>query len=400
MNVPATNLVSISAVADINPRQPAELANDTQRLVSFVPMASVSEEGVLLGYDDRPYIDVLKGYTYFEKNDILLAKITPCFENGKAALCDSLRREFGFASTEFHVLRAKKTVHPRYLFYAIWNLRFRYFASANMTGSAGQKRVPVSIFDRYKIPLPPLPEQRRIAAILDKADAIRRKRRETIRLTENFLRSVFLDMFGDPVVNPKGWPMGTIHDLAESTQYGTSKKATTSGAFPYVRMGNITYEGGWDFSDMKFIDLTGGEESRYLVHRGEVLFNRTNSRDLVGKTAMFRESKPMAYAGYLVKLIPNALGDGEYIAAAMNSASIKTYLRAKCKNIIGMANINAREFGAIPLPLPPVDLQRRFAEMVSRTLAARQRLEYAAAETETLFAALTQQAFSGACNHV
>lgn len=107
------------------------------------------------------------------------------------------------------------------------------------------------------------------------------------------------------MANPKKWPMGTISDLAASIQYGTSKKSAGVGEFPYIRMGNITYEGGWDFSDMKYIDLTEDERSRYLVHSGEVLFNRTNSRDLVGKTAVFRKPQSMAYAGYLVKLVAN-----------------------------------------------------------------------------------------------
>lgn len=258
-----------------------------------------------------------------------------------------------------------------------------------------QKNISATIVRDLEIPLPPLPEQRRIASILDKADAIRRKRRETLRLADDFLRSVFLDMFGDPLANPKGWPMGVIGDLASAVQYGTSAKAGSEGAFPVLRMGNITYEGNWDFTDLKYMDLTLEEQERYLVRKGEVLFNRTNSRELVGKTAVYREERPMAYAGYLVKLTVNAAGDGEYVAAVMNTTSVKAYLRAKCKNIIGMANINASEFKSIPVPLPPVGLQRRFAAVVNQVLAARRRLEGGNSAASDLFTSLSQRAFRG-----
>ncbi|NBB80940.1 MAG: hypothetical protein GVY36_16090 [Verrucomicrobia bacterium] len=104
--------------------------------------------------------------------------------------------------------------------------------------------------DRVELPFkngkPDIDAQKRIAAILDQADAIRRKRRQALQLTDAFLRSLFLDMFGDPVTNPKGWPMCKIGDLMESVNYGSSRKASPKGRYPMIRMGNITYQGGWD----------------------------------------------------------------------------------------------------------------------------------------------------------
>ncbi len=109
------------------------------------------------------------------------------------------------------MLRPGKDVDAKYLFYQLWNPVFRFVGEKNMTGTAGQKRVPVDFLRRYEIPLPPLPEQKRIAAILDKADAIRRKRQQAIKLADEFLRATFLDIFGDPVTNPKSG--------SETTQY-------------------------------------------------------------------------------------------------------------------------------------------------------------------------------------
>jgi len=197
-------MVAISEVAEVNPSFPRSSNLATDSLVSFLPMAAVSESGKILSHVERPFDEVSKGYTYFAEGDVLMAKITPCMENGKATFVHKLKHPAGFGSTEFHVLRPGSDIDGKYLFYMIWNPLFRKVAGRNMTGTAGQKRVPSSFLKDFKIPLPPLPEQKRIAAILDKADSIRRKRQEAVRMTEELLRSVFLDMFGDPVTNPKG----------------------------------------------------------------------------------------------------------------------------------------------------------------------------------------------------
>src|SRR5699024_449980 len=152
-----------------------------------------------------------------------------------------------------------------------------------------------------EVPLPPLAEQKRIAAILDTADALRAKRRESLAQLDALLQTVLLDMFGDPVRKPKGWKVSVIRDLLISASYGTSKKASSEkGAYPIIRMGNITYSGAWDFQDLKYIDIDKKDLSKHLVHKGQILFNRTNSKELVGKTAVYHREEPMAFAGYLV----------------------------------------------------------------------------------------------------
>lgn len=189
-------------------------------------------------------------------------------------------------------------------------------------GSGGaQPNISATFLKEFKIPLPPLEEQKRIAAILDKADAIRRKRQQAIQLADDFLRSVFLDMFGDPVTNPKGFPIGTIRDFVETANYGSSGKASeTEGEYPMLRMGNITYEGAWDFTNLKYIDLSEKDKPKYLTQKGDLLFNRTNSKELVGKTAVFEEEKPMAIAGYLIRVRTNELGNNYYLSGYLNSA--------------------------------------------------------------------------------
>ncbi|MCA4874959.1 restriction endonuclease subunit S, partial [Escherichia coli] len=114
-----------------------------------------------------------------------------------------------------------------------------------------------SRFSELKIPCPPLEEQKRIATILDKADGIHKKREQAIKLADDFLRAKFLEMFGTPANNIHRFPKGTIRDLVDSVNYGTSAKASIdSGEYPILRMGNITYQGRWDFTDLKYLDLS------------------------------------------------------------------------------------------------------------------------------------------------
>jgi type I restriction enzyme S subunit len=390
-----TNLVSIEEVAEINPPALLDIKPHSDELVPFVPMAAVGEDGTITTVQTRPFGEVAAGYTQFCAGDVLLAKITPCMENGKAALVEDIDG-VGCGSTEFHVLRPKKGVFPRYLFHSVWNPFFRREAVNNMTGSAGQKRVPRAFFQRYKFPLPLLDEQKRIAAILDKADGVRRKRQQALRMSDCFLRSVFLDLFGDPTTNPKGWAKGTIRDLVTSVNYGTSQKShSEKSGTPVLRMNNITYEGGWNFSELKYSDLPEGDAVKYLVQKGELLFNRTNSRELVGKTAVYREEKPMAYAGYLVRAVAKPDADAEYIAAYLNSTHGKAVLMAMCKSIIGMANINAQEMLSIPIHLPPLRVQKRFGDIV-RSTANRMKIRADAnREAEALFSVLQHRAFRG-----
>lgn len=201
-------------------------------------------------------------------------------------------------------------------------------------------------------------------------------------------------MFGDPGKNPKGWEKEKISDVIIRTQYGTSSKADEqNGQFKVLRMNNITYDGQWDFSSIKYVDLDEKDIEKYLVHKGEVLFNRTNSKELVGKTAVYKEEEPMAYAGYLVKAIPNERANGEFILAYMNSKYIKKKLFNMAKNIVGMANINAEEFKKIDIYIPPVELQNQFADFIKQIDKLKFEMQNSLEELENLFNSLMQKAF-------
>ena len=179
----------IKWVAELNASRAEEracLAADTP--VTFLPMERVGTEGQMDVREKVGASQVWNGYTYFRRGDILVAKITPCFENGKGAYLDSLPTEVGFGSTEFHVLRAKPTVTPQFLYRLTTDCAFRQNGTESMTGAAGQQRVPADFVANYQIPLPSLTEQTTIAAFLDretaKIDALVSKKERLIELLQ------------------------------------------------------------------------------------------------------------------------------------------------------------------------------------------------------------------------
>ncbi len=171
-------LSELGDVCDINPPKTeiSSLPENTQ--VTFVPMASVSENGEIISQETRVLRDVIKGFTYFRERDVLLAKITPCMENGKRALTKNLIHAVGFGTTEFHVIRPKEVVTPEWIYYIISQQKFRKAAESEMTGTAGQKRVPKRFLENYKIPVPPLPIQKQIVSILERAERLSEERKK------------------------------------------------------------------------------------------------------------------------------------------------------------------------------------------------------------------------------
>jgi type I restriction enzyme S subunit len=261
----------------------------------------------------------------------------------------------------------------------------------------GTKRLPTELIESIHVPVPPLPEQRRIAAILDNADAIRRKREDGIRLTEELLRSTFLELFGDPATNPEDWPIRSMADVVEETQYGTAAKSNGDGeGLPVLRMNNITYGGEIDLSDLKWCEISEEGRPQYTVRKGDLLFNRTNSPELVGKTAVWERDDTYAFAGYLVRVRfheNQALPD--YVSAFLNSAYGKKMLFAKAKPSNNMSNFSAGEFCRIELPVPGIDIQRRFQAVVGDVRDMKEKRVAGLAEASNLFGSLVQRAFRG-----
>ena len=193
-------LKKLGECCSINPRRPNINLHDTDK-VSFVPMSAVSENGHLVDMIDEEYGKVKKGFTYFENNDVLFAKITPCMENGKGAIAHGLTNGVGMGSTEFHVLRPIDEISSPYWLLALTQMPvFRERAAKNMSGTGGQKRVGASYLEHFMVGLPSIEEQHHFAAIYKQADK------------SKFVgfKSQFIEMFGNPVTNSKSWQTKAI----------------------------------------------------------------------------------------------------------------------------------------------------------------------------------------------
>ncbi|EKA7349196.1 restriction endonuclease subunit S [Vibrio vulnificus] len=392
-------LVKLTEVAEINPRCPKDI--DEDQIVSFVAMASASEAGLLLGEELKVLKDTKKGFTYFERGDVLLAKITPCFENGKSLRPYQIKNQVGFGSTEFHVVRADlEKLDPTYLFYLLWSDAFRFLGTNAMAGAAGQKRVGTPFLKQLEIPLPPLEEQKRIAAILDKADAIHQKRKQAIDLADEFLRSVFLDMFGDPVTNPKGFPVKVLSQLYIDPKNGTKcgpfgsalkKEEFVDEGIPVWNMDNISLSG--NFKDEPKLWVTEekfNEIDAYSVIDGDVIISRAGT---VGKMGVVRTkysrsliSTNLIRVRFSEDLLP------EFFVALM------TY----CKGRVGrlktgpdgsFTHMNTGILDKLEFPYPPVELQRKFLKLLADTEKYLDKMP--PSQLNDLFNSLSQKAFSG-----
>ena len=187
--------------------------------------------------------------------------------------------------------------------------------------------------------------------------------------------------------------MATIGDIVTEVKYGTSRPAVDGGKYPYLRMNNLTYDGHLDLTDLKRIDIPDNEIEKCIVRKGDVLFNRTNSVELVGKTCVFDESEDMIIAGYIIRVRLKPVMLPIVLSCFMNTDALKKKLRDMAKGAVNQANINAQELQAINIYLPPLTLQQQFATFVEQTdkskLAVKQVLEKA----ETLKKALMQEYF-------
>ena len=174
----------------LNPRRPNIALCDTDK-VSFVPMSAVSEDGYLIDMIDEEYGKVKKGFTYFENNDVLFAKITPCMENGKGAIAHGLTNGVGMGSTEFHVLRPIEGISSSYWLLALTRMPiFRERAAKNMSGTGGQKRVSASYLDHFMVGLPAIEEQRRFEAIYRQADKSKFELKQCIEHIDKVIKSL------------------------------------------------------------------------------------------------------------------------------------------------------------------------------------------------------------------
>ncbi|UFX83389.1 restriction endonuclease subunit S [Candidatus Absconditicoccus praedator] len=293
------------------------------------------------------------------------------------------------------IIPDENKVYNKYLYFSIkfYEQLFQTRSTSTVVSILNKKS-----FSNLEIPLPDLSTQKAIADKLEKIENLIEMKKQVISKTDELTKSIFIDMFGDPYLNPKGWEIKRIKDLVTSVNYGTSKKAfeeKTQGSYEILRMNNITYSGNINLESMKYINLDTEEEKRkYLLEKGDVLFNRTNSKELVGKTAVYDLDMPRAFAGYLIrikvdkeKILPI------FLSTFLNSDYGKKVLFTMAKSIVGMANINAKEVQSIKIYLPPLELQQEFANKIQQIEAKKQLHQQSLEKLQELYSSQMQESF-------
>lgn len=266
------------------------------------------------------------------------------------------------------------------------------FIKEYATGSV-RDNLKLADLEKFPVNLRPVEEQRQIAATLDKIDELIAKRRQQLNKLDELVKSRFTEMFGVYPANPMGWEIGTIRDIVTEVRYGSSRPAVDGGKYPYLRMNNITYGGELDLSDTKRIDIPDNELDKCTVRRGDVLFNRTNSKELVGKTCVYDRDEMMVLAGFVIRIRVKDRILPEFLSAFLNTDFSKQMLLGMCKTAIGQANINAQELQNIGLYLPPVELQRRFVQFKKETDKSKLAIQKSLEKLEILKKALMQKYF-------
>ena len=431
---------SIAEVCLVNPRSFAEPIEE-ECPISFVPMAAV-EAGtgrVNLG-QDRPYGDVRKGYTPFSEGDVLFAKITPCMENGKVAIAKGLTNGAGCGSTEFHVLRPMDGLSRDYLLHFLIQEGFRKEAQSHMTGTAGQLRVPARFFNDSPIPLPPLPEQHRIVAEIEKhftrldasVAALKRVQANLKRYRTSLLkaacegrlvpteaelaRSEHRDYepahcllerilaerrahwesqpkhrgkYKEPAPPdtsdlpglPEGWVWSTVGSCLPSIQAGKSFTAEArppaEQEFGVVKVSSVTW-GMFDESESKTCHDPIRVEQSLLISEGDFLFSRANTIQLVGACVIAGPvSRKLMLSDKILRFTIVGVPKAWLLHYLKSVYGRREIERLATGNQESMRNIGQDRIFQIRLPLPPLGEQHRIVAEVERQMSVIQRAELA-----------------------
>ena len=289
------------------------------------------------------------------------------------------------------ILEPQKCYLPKALFYIMQSL--------NIPNLGYRRHFP--LFKNYNIPLPPLDEQQRIVDIienmfskLDRAEALAQNIIDNYELRRS---AILHKAFAGQLIKCD-FQLMTINSVCKSLIYGTSKKSSKFGKTIVIRMGNLQ-NGEIDWSNLAYSD-DDDEIAKYNLSVGDVLFNRTNSAELVGKTSIYRGEYPAIYAGYLIKLdYDHNILIGDYFNYMLNAPEAKDYCQRIKTDGVNQSNINAKKIGAFEVPIPNIEEQKEIVRILDNLLAKEQQTKELAEQTlqriDLMKKAILAKAFRG-----
>lgn len=364
---------TIEEVCAINPQRP-RLHRHEQIPTSFLPMSGVDEiYGTIKTLETKPFAEVARGFTYFEEDDVLFAKITPSMENGKCAVAKNLIDGIGFGSTEFHVLRPKPCVISDWVHLYIRRISFRLEAKKHFRGAVGQQRVPDEFLSSFPIPVPPsLDIQHRIVA---RIEAMLAEVREARKLLEQMRRDVNQVMGAALAeVFPRsekallqGWHLSTIDDIkplgrppVQTGPFGAQLKSEefVQTGIPVIAIGNVQW-GKLDTKQLNYVTEKKSKQlSRYKLQTGDILFTRMGT---VGRSCVvpsFAEGWLITYHLIRVSVDPEKVIPGFIFYCFRGAKTVIDQLREKGKGAT-REGVNSQILRELRLPIPQLIQQKQ-----------------------------------------
>ncbi len=252
---------------------------------------------------------------------------------------------------------------------------------------------------RLPVPCPPLPEQRRIAAILDQADALRAKRREALAQLDRLTQAIFVEMFGDPTTNPLGWPRVNLGELIdEGPQNGLYKPSTDYGSgIPILRIDGF-YDGVvTNLNALRRVRLSPEEVQLFGLRANDIVINRVNSLEYLGKSALIPElSEPTVFESNMMRLrMKSSVINPVYMVAFMQSGYVKSQILTCAKNAVNQSSINQQDVKGFSINVPPLSLQKIFDDRAQAIKSIHARQQSGLTDLNALFTSLQHRAFRG-----
>jgi type I restriction enzyme S subunit len=347
----------------------------------------------------KPLASVVGSYTYFADGDVLMAKITPCFENGKLGIAKDLNNGVGFGSSEFIVFRPCADLDNGFLYYYLSRAEFRDEAAARMGGAVGQQRVPMEFVEGYPIAIPPLPEQQRIVGILDEAfEAIATAKANAESNLEN-ARALFESHLNAVFTRRgEGWAEKPLRVLSR-VNYGYTQSASNEQVGPrFLRITDIQ-DNRVDWPSVPYCPIDPNDFPKYRLADGDIVFARTGAT--TGKSYLVTDPPEAVFASYLIRV---QLAAAELLPQFLNLFfQTHSYWESIRTGVAGAAQggFNATKLGELVVPFPKLhEEQERIVAEVGAVSMETQRLasiyEQKLAALDELKKSLLHQAFTGA----